>query len=234
MHHIKKNLENLRKIIIDCEKRFQRKPASVKLLAVSKNHPISAIREAALAGQLAFAENYLQEALEKIQTLQDLNLEWHFIGHIQSNKTRKIAENFSWIHSISDEKIAKRLSEQRPSHLPPLNICLEVNIDNEANKSGINLSKISELALSIQTLPHLKLRGLMAIPKVESDMKIQRVAFAKLHKALENLQHIGLSVDTLSMGMSDDFIAAIAEGATIIRIGTAIFGPRSSLQGSKF
>lgn len=231
MHDIKKNIEHTRKIIIDSEERFQRKPGSVKLLAVSKNHPVSAIREAVLAGQHAFAENYLQEALEKIHALQDLNLEWHFIGHIQSNKTRKIAENFSWVQSVCDEKIAKRLNDHRPNHLPPLNICIEVNIDNEVNKSGVSLEKLSELALRLQNLPRLKLRGLMSIPKIEIDMKIQRAAFAKLRKELENLQRIGLPVDTLSMGMSDDFIAAIAEGATIVRIGTAIFGPRPLTKG---
>ena len=209
------------------EQQFQREPNSVSLLAVSKTKPISAIATAAAAGQQKFGENYLQEALDKIQALQqDYKLEWHFIGPVQSNKTRRIAENFHWVHSVDRLKVAQRLSEQRPSRMPPLNICLQVNIDQEESKSGFTLEELSSVAPVIATLPGLQLRGLMAIPIARNNFDEQRQPFASLRQAQHNLVATGLKLDTLSMGMTDDLEAAIAEGATIVRIGTAIFGPR--------
>ena len=208
-----------------------RDPSTIHLLAVSKTHPVSAILEAAMAGQHAFGENYEQEAVAKICTIRetrpDLKLEWHFIGPIQSNKTRAIAEYFDWVHSVDREKIARRLSDQRPENLPPLNICLQVNISGEASKSGIAPDHVLDLAKSIASMPHLKLRGLMAIPKPASDPEKQKIPFKAMKALFDQLQNAGFAVDTLSMGMSDDMHTAIEEGATIVRIGTAIFGQRS-------
>lgn len=197
--------------------------ASVGLLAVSKTKPADAVRQAHDAGQRDFGENYLQEALEKQQALADLPLIWHFIGPIQSNKTRAIAEHFSWIHSVDRLKIAERLSAQRPEHLPPLNICLQVNVSGEASKSGCNPDDVAALAYAVTQLPNLKLRGLMAIPEPTDDPVEQRDAFARLRQLRDGLP---LDLDTLSMGMSHDLEAAIAEGATWVRIGTALFGAR--------
>lgn len=224
-------LDRIRK----AEKQFQREPDSVNLLAVSKTKPSRAIAEAVAAGQRRFGENYLQEALEKMQELQrpdslsdglSDDLEWHFIGPIQSNKTRRIAENFSWVHSVDRLKIAQRLADQRPRELPPLNICLEVNVDQETSKSGFSLEELATAAPLIAELPGLRLRGLMAIPEARSDFAEQRKPFARLREAQQQLIDHGLMLDTLSMGMTADLEAAIAEGATIVRIGTAIFGPR--------
>jgi pyridoxal phosphate enzyme (YggS family) len=206
-----------------------RTTASVRLLAVSKTFPADAVREAAAAGQVDFGENYVQEAVDKIAALRGMTssaLIWHFIGPIQSNKTRPIAENFDWVHSIDRDKIARRLSEQRPDHLPPLEVCIEVNVSGEASKSGVTPAEVGALAHLVAGLPRLKLRGLMAIPEPTEDMTLQRQRFATLRGLLEALQKDGLAVDTLSMGMTADMDAAIAEGATMVRIGTAIFGAR--------
>ena len=207
-----------------------RDPASVSLLAVSKTFGPEAVIEAVGAGQTAFGENYLQEAIDKQQAVQtvrpDLVLEWHFIGPIQSNKTRPIAENFAWAHAVDREKIARRLSEQRPTNLPALNICLQVNVSGEASKSGVSPEDLPALAQVVATLPNLRLRGLMAIPEPAADFESQRKPFALLRALQQQLAAIGIITDTLSMGMSTDMAAAIAEGATIVRIGTAIFGKR--------
>ncbi len=207
-----------------------RDPASVSLLAVSKTFGPEAVIEAAGAGQTAFGENYLQEAIDKQQAVHtvrpDLVLEWHFIGPIQSNKTRPIAENFAWAHAVDREKIARRLSEQRPTNLPALNICLQVNVSGEASKSGVSPEDLPALAQVVATLPNLRLRGLMAIPEPAADFESQRKPFALLRTLQQQLAAIGIITDTLSMGMSTDMAAAIAEGATIVRIGTAIFGKR--------
>ncbi|MDP5009547.1 MAG: YggS family pyridoxal phosphate-dependent enzyme [Glaciimonas sp.] len=217
---------------------------SVTLLAVSKTFGADAVLEAVAAGQRAFGENYLQEALEKMvavnaalqATVDATNkpqahapvpaLEWHFIGPIQSNKTRLIAENFSWVHTIEREKIAQRLSDQRPPELPPLQVCLQVNISGEARKSGVTVEQALDVARAIAALPRLKLRGLMAIPEPTDDVENQRAAFAQVRTLFEQLNDEGLGLDTLSMGMSSDMTAAITEGATIVRVGSAIFGSR--------
>ena len=203
---------------------------SVLLLAVSKTFGADAVIEAADAGQVAFGENYLQEALNKITEVHklrpELSLEWHFIGPIQSNKTRPIAENFPWVHAVDREKIAQRLSEQRPEHLPPLNICLQVNVSGEDSKSGVSPLELPALALAVAGLPNIHLRGLMAIPEPETDPARQRAPFALLRELQKNLAEMGIPTDTLSMGMSSDMQAAIAEGATMVRIGTAVFGKR--------
>lgn len=196
----------------------------VALLAVSKTWPAGAVREAYEAGQRAFGESYVQEALEKMQALSSLDLEWHFIGPIQSNKTRVIAENFDWVHSVDREKIAARLAESRPEGMPPLQVCIQVNVSGEASKSGIMPGQVRELAKYISGLPRLKLRGLMAIPEPTGDRALQRKRFAELRRLKESLPEYGL--DTLSMGMSGDFESAILEGATMVRVGSAIFGTR--------
>ncbi|ABZ01029.1 TPA: YggS family pyridoxal phosphate-dependent enzyme [Pseudomonas putida] len=200
-----------------------RDPASVQLLAVSKTKPASAIREIHTAGVRDFGENYLQEALTKQQELSDLPLIWHFIGPIQSNKTKAIAEHFDWVHSVDRLKIAQRLSEQRPAGLAPLNLCLQVNVSGEDSKSGCAPADLPALAKAVAGLPNLRLRGLMAIPEPTDDRAAQEAAFAHLRQLQENL---GLDLDTLSMGMSHDLEAAIAQGATWVRIGTALFGAR--------
>ena len=200
---------------------------AVHLLAVSKTFPAEAVREASLAGQRAFGENYLQEALDKMAALQDLPLEWHFIGPLQSNKTRPVAEHFAWVHSIDRAKLADRLSAARPASLPDLQVCLQVNISNEASKSGVAPEELPALARQVQALPRLHLRGLMAIPAPTADPDQQRQAFHRLRQLLEQLNAQGFQLDTLSMGMSDDLEAAIAEGATLVRVGSAIFGARN-------
>ncbi|AGN80960.1 YggS family pyridoxal phosphate-dependent enzyme [Pseudomonas putida] len=200
-----------------------RDPASVQLLAVSKTKPASAIREIHAAGVRDVGENYLQEALTKQQALSDLPLIWHFIGPIQSNKTKAIAEHFDWVHSVDRLKIAQRLSEQRPAGLAPLNLCLQVNVSGEDSKSGCAPADLPALAQAVAGLPNLRLRGLMAIPEPTDDRAAQEAAFARLRQLQESL---GLGLDTLSMGMSHDLEAAIAQGATWVRIGTALFGAR--------
>ncbi|UTA48222.1 YggS family pyridoxal phosphate-dependent enzyme [Simiduia sp. 21SJ11W-1] len=199
---------------------------AIALLAVSKTQPPARLREAYSAGQRRFGENYLQEAQDKQQALADLAIEWHFIGPIQSNKTQAIAQAFDWVHSVDRLKIARRLSEQRPPEAGPLNICLQVNIDGEATKSGASPEALPALALAVAELPNLRLRGLMAIPAPCTDPEAQRQAFARVRALKDALQAQGLALDTLSMGMSGDLEAAIAEGATLVRVGTDIFGPR--------
>jgi hypothetical protein len=207
-----------------------RRPAEgIQLLAVSKTVPGALVRQAYTAGQRAFGESYVQEAVEKIQALNDLPLKWHFIGPIQSNKTRPIAENFAWVHSLERARIADRLSAARPSDLPDLQVCLQVNVSGELSKSGVAPEELLALARHVQTLPRLKLRGLMAIPEPTPDRNRQRQHFRMLRKLLEKLNAEGFQLDTLSMGMSDDLEAAIAEGATIVRVGSAIFGERKKL-----
>lgn len=201
----------------------QRDANSIHLLAVSKTKPAQAVREAFAAGMHDFGENYLQEALGKQSELTDLPLSWHFIGPIQSNKTRAIAENFAWVHSVDRLKIAQRLSEQRPTDLPPLNICIQVNVSGEASKSGCTPADLPALANAISALPRLKLRGLMAIPEPTEDRAAQDAAFARVRDLQASLN---LPLDTLSMGMSHDLESAIAQGATWVRIGTALFGAR--------
>ena len=201
----------------------QRDANSIHLLAVSKTKPAQAVREAYAAGMCDFGENYLQEALGKQAELTDLPLSWHFIGPIQSNKTRAIAENFAWVHSVDRLKIAQRLSEQRPADLPPLNICIQVNVSGEASKSGCTPADLPALAQAISALPRVKLRGLMAIPEPTEDRAAQDVAFATVRDLQASLN---LPLDTLSMGMSHDLESAIAQGATWVRIGTALFGAR--------
>ncbi|WP_248730953.1 YggS family pyridoxal phosphate-dependent enzyme [Pseudomonas sp. MWU13-2517] len=201
----------------------QRDENSIHLLAVSKTKPAQAVREAFAAGMRDFGENYLQEALGKQAELTDLPLSWHFIGPIQSNKTRAIAENFAWVHSVDRLKIAQRLSEQRPADLPPLNICIQVNVSGEASKSGCTSADLPALAQAISVLPRLKLRGLMAIPEPTEDRAAQDAAFATVRDLQASLN---LPLDTLSMGMSHDLESAIAQGATWVRIGTALFGAR--------
>ena len=206
-----------------------RNPETVRLIAVSKTQPADVIAQAYACGQRRFGENYLQEALEKQAVLTFADIEWHFIGPIQSNKTRAIAENFAWVHSIDREKIAQRLNEQRPTNLPPLQVCLQVNIDDETTKSGVSLAELPALALAVSRLPRLQLRGLMSIPSPHNNREQQRNAFAKLRSALLNLQMQGLTgLDALSMGMSGDLEAAIAEGATFVRVGSDIFGARTA------
>lgn len=209
------------------EARYNRHEGCVALLAVSKTFSSADIRHAAELGQQRFGENYVQEALPKLRSLIDLDLEWHFIGHVQSNKTAAIAEHFNWVHSVDRLKIAQRLSTQRPSNRAPLQICLEVNVSGERSKSGCALTALSKLALEVAKLPQLQLRGLMALPALTGDMATQRAAFRRLRVAMEELIALGIPVDTLSMGTSSDLEAAIAEGATLVRVGTAIFGERA-------
>lgn len=210
----------------EAENAAGRAPGSVALVAVSKTQPADAIRDAYAAGQRAFGENYLQEALDKMAALADLPLEWHFIGPIQSNKTRPIAEHFAWVHGVDRLKIAQRLSDARPIEMPPLDICIEVNVSGEQSKGGVSPAEVRALADAIAKLPRLRLRGLMAIPAPTNDVALQHGQFRMLRELLEALNAHRHALDTLSMGMSDDFPAAITEGATIVRIGTSIFGPR--------
>lgn len=231
MSAIPQNLQAVRQQIATAAHTSGREAQDVTLLAVSKTFGADAVIAAAAAGQRAFGENYLQEALDKIAVLRatrpDLALEWHFIGPIQSNKTRAIAEQFDWVHTVERERIAQRLSAQRPADLPPLNLCLQVNISGEATKSGVLPSEAGALAHAIAAMPRVQLRGLMAIPAPQPDVQKQRAAFAQLRLLQQQLCAQGLPLDTLSMGMSDDMPAAIAEGATIVRIGSAIFGNRN-------
>lgn len=197
------------------------------MLAVSKTWPAESVREAAAAGQRAFGESYVQEAIDKLDALAGLGLEWHFIGPLQSNKTRPVANAFAWVHSVDRLRIAQRLSEQRDVHLPPLQVCIQVNVSGEASKSGVAPDALPDLARAVAALPRLQLRGLMTIPEATSDVVLQRARFATLRQLKDGLVASGLPLDTLSMGMSDDLEAAIAEGATIVRVGTAIFGSRA-------
>lgn len=226
MVNIGNKIESLHNEISSYALKYERTPNNVQLLAVSKKQSTANIEAAYQAGQRQFGESYLQEALPKINALSHLEIIWHYIGAIQSNKTKTIAENFAWVQSVDRLKIAERLNAQRPLHLPRLDICIEVNIDDEAQKSGVSLNKLPALAHAINKLPNLHLRGLMAIPSPRESFEEQRIPFKKLHMAFEQLKSQGLALDTLSMGMSDDFKAAIAEGTTMVRIGTALFGER--------
>jgi len=226
MSKIRHNLQIIGSEITQSCNAANRQSEEVQLLAVSKRHNPDAIREAVASGQQSFGENYVQEMVEKSQLLADLNIEWHFIGSLQSNKCKEVAAIASWVHTIGRLKIACRLSEQRPDYLPPLNVCLQVNVNQEESKSGVSLSDVEALAEAVINLPNLKLRGLMAIPEITSDVEQQRANFALLAHAQDKLKAAGFNMDTLSMGMSGDMDAAIAEGATIVRIGSAIFGHR--------
>jgi len=205
-----------------------RDPATVGLLAVTKTWPATALREVYAAGQRAIGESYVQEALPKLDALADLDLEWHFIGPLQSNKTRLVAENFAWVHSVERLKIAERLAAQRPATLPPLNVCVEVNVSGETSKSGCTPDEAKVLCRAVDALPNLRLRGLMAIPEPTEESALARRRFAQVRELKETLVSEGLILDTLSMGMSHDMEAAIMEGATIVRVGTAIFGERQT------
>jgi len=223
---IASNLQAVRAAIASAAVSSGRAAEDVSLLAVSKTFPAEAIREAHLSGQTRFAESYVQEALGKIAELAELAIEWHFIGPIQSNKTRSIAENFAWVHSVDRLKTAERLSAQRPANLPALQLCLQVNISGEASKRGTAPEAVGALAQAVAQLPHVALRGLMAIPAPSDDVALQRATFTRLRELRDQLNRQGLHLDTLSMGMSHDFVAAIAEGATMVRVGSAIFGDR--------
>jgi pyridoxal phosphate enzyme (YggS family) len=219
-------LQWVRQRITDAAAAAGRDPTSVTLIGVSKTQPAAAVREAVAAGLTDFGENYVQEALAKIAEVGVAPVAWHFIGALQSNKTREVAENFQWVHTIDREKIARRLSEQRPFHAPPLQACLQVRLGDEDTKSGVDPSGLEALAEAVAALPRIRLRGLMCIPPVEHDPARQRHWFAELRRLQEQLVRRGHALDVLSMGMSGDFELAIAEGATHVRVGTAIFGPR--------
>ncbi|MGR6035786.1 MAG: YggS family pyridoxal phosphate-dependent enzyme [Candidatus Nitrosoglobus sp.] len=226
MAPIEQQLAQVHTRIAQAEQRFGRPAGSVTLIAATKTCSVAAIRTAAAYGQHAFGENYLQEALPKIRELESENFQWHFIGPIQSNKTRDIATHFDWVHSVDRLKVAQRLSQQRPPELEPLNICLQVNISNEDSKSGVIPEELAKLAREVAEIPRLSLRGLMTLPAISSDFEEQRRPFRALHQLWSELRQMGLELDTLSIGMSDDLEAAIAEGATLVRVGTAIFGSR--------
>jgi pyridoxal phosphate enzyme (YggS family) len=227
MSTITDKLQAVRDQIGAAATRAGRRAEEVRLLAVSKTFGPDAVRAALGAGQRAFGENYLQEALDKIVALDGLGIEWHFIGPVQSNKTRPIAEHFAWVHSVDRLRIAQRLAEQRPAALPPLNLCLQVNVSGEDSKSGCTPAELPELARAVAALPRVRLRGLMAIPEPQPDPRLQRAPFRRLRELLAQLNADGLGLDTLSMGMSADLDAAIAEGATMVRVGSAIFGNRT-------
>ena len=221
------NLQHVRARIATACQRAGRGVEEVTLLAVSKTFGADAVRAAAAAGQRAFGENYIQEGVEKIAALRELGLMWHCIGPIQSNKTRLVAEHFDWVHTVDRLKIAERLSAQRPADRPPLNVCIQVNIDGGANKSGVAPGEALALARAVAALPQLKLRGLMSIPEIAPDFEAARAVHASARALFDQLNADGLGLDTLSMGMSDDLEAAIAAGSTMVRIGTAIFGSRA-------
>jgi len=224
---VTENLTFISNLLATAANEAQRDPETVRLLAVSKKQSVEKILEAAAAGQRDFGENFVQEGVDKIQKTAEYRLVWHFIGHLQSNKTRPVAEYFDWVHTIDKLKTAGRLSRQRPDKLPPLNICLQVNVDDEAGKSGVSTADAAELASACAELPNIRLRGLMCLPAIRTSFDAQREPFAKLRRLYQELQRGGLPLDTLSMGMSGDFRAAIFEGATIVRIGTAVFGERT-------
>ena len=227
MSAIATNLQAVATRIARAAKAAGRDPASVQLLAVSKTKPLGDILAAADAGQRVFGENYVQEGVDKVLATVDRNFTWHFIGPLQSNKTRLVAEHFAWVHSIDRLKIAERLAAQRPAHLPPLQVCVQVNVSGEASKSGCTVREAPALCQAVAALPHLQLRGLMAIPEPADTPEAQRRPLRQLRELYDSLRAAGLPLDTLSMGMTHDLEAAIAEGATIVRIGTAIFGERN-------
>jgi PLP dependent protein len=227
MNNISVALAQIRQRISAAEQRYNRESGSVTLLAVSKTKPVVDIQSAIESEQIHFAENYLQEAVNKIVNLNNARLVWHFIGSIQSNKTRDIAHHFQWVHTIDRIKIARRLSDLRPDHLPPLYVCLQVNISNEKSKSGVSPIELEQLANDCSSLPNIRVKGLMAMPAQESEFEKQRTPFRKLSQLFKELQTDYPELDTLSMGTTNDLEAAIAEGATMVRIGTAIFGARN-------
>lgn len=227
MENIAESLELLLGRIRLTEQKYGRNPGSVKLLAVSKTRIVNDIRAARACGQLDFGENYVQEAVNKILEINDPRLIWHFIGPVQSNKTRQIASHFHWVHGVDRVKIARRLSDARPQHLPPLNICIQVNISNETSKSGVSPEELPQLAAACRGLPNLRLRGLMTLPEPWPDIEQQRIPFRKVRMMLDSITSSEYPLDTLSMGTTNDMEAAIAEGATIVRIGTALFGERT-------
>ena len=231
MTSIAANLQAVKARIERAARLAGRPPQEVQLIAVSKTWPAEYVAEAHACGQHAFGENQAQEGAAKIAQLRHLPLEWHFIGPVQSNKTRLISEHFQWVHSIERDRIAVRLNDARPQHMPPLNVCIQVNVSGEASKHGVEPGQELELARIIASLPRLRLRGLMAIPEPATDLALQRQRFALLRETRERLRAAGHALDTLSMGMSDDFEAAIREGATMVRVGTAIFGPRRAVNG---
>ncbi|MEC5321054.1 YggS family pyridoxal phosphate-dependent enzyme [Brenneria populi subsp. brevivirga] len=237
MTTIQQNLQDIRQQIAAAAQGCARAPEDVKLLAVSKTKPVTAIEEAIAAGQRAFGENYVQEGVDKIHYFQEnrpeLDLEWHFIGPLQANKSRLVAENFAWFHTVDRLRIAHRLSEQRPASLPPLNVLLQINISDEASKSGISVDELPALAAGVAALPNLRLRGLMAIPAPETDYPRQLAVFRQMDDLFRQLALHYPDIDTLSMGMTDDMRAAIAAGSTLVRIGTAIFGARDYAASAK-
>jgi pyridoxal phosphate enzyme (YggS family) len=224
--NVRERLLETRNRISSAAMRYGREVDSVRLIAVSKTQPADAIRALAALGQMDFAENYLQEALPKLAALADLPLTWHFIGQLQANKTRAVAEHFHWVHTLDRERIAVRLNEQRSAHAPPLNVCIQVSLENEPGKGGISKTDLAVLARRVLELPRLRLRGLMCIPPQREGFEAQRQLFAQLADCARDLREQGLPLDTLSMGMSGDLEAAVAAGATCVRIGTAIFGER--------
>ena len=228
MATIKENIQEVHRRLVNACTKAGRDPSAARLLVVSKTFEAAAVREAHAAGERAFGENYVQEALDKIAALADLRagIEWHLIGPLQSNKTRVVAEHFDWVHTVDRLKIAQRLSEQRPEGLAPLQVCLQVNISGEASKSGVAPADVPALAAQIAALPRLRLRGLMAIPEPAQDLDAQRLPHRQLAQLLQALREQGLALDTLSMGMSADLEAAVLEGATLVRVGSAIFGSR--------
>lgn len=226
MDTIEKRLQAVKSRIGAAASACGRDGRDIVLVAVSKTFPADDIRAAYAAGQRHFGESYAQEALAKMERLGDLDITWHFIGPLQSNKTRPVAEHFHWVHSVDRQRIAERLSAQRPATLPPLDVCLQVNVSGEASKAGVALEDAAELARSIAALPRLRLRGLMAIPEPTDDVALQRARFEAVARLRTRLNAAGLALDTLSMGMSDDLEPAIAAGSTMIRVGTAIFGAR--------
>ncbi|WP_324319792.1 YggS family pyridoxal phosphate-dependent enzyme [Povalibacter sp.] len=225
-HDLTERFAMTRTRIASATTRAGRPAGSVSLVAISKGQPAAAIRALAELGQRDFGENYLQEAMPKLEALRDLPITWHFTGQIQSNKTRTIAESFAWVHTLDRERIALRLNEQRPEHLPPINVCLEVRLEEEAGKGGAEPAQIADLAARVRDLPRLKLRGLMALPPPRESFAEQKQLFDRVANLLQELQAAGFDVDTLSMGMSGDLEAAIAAGATYVRVGTALFGER--------
>ena len=227
MIRVTENLALIRDLLAESAVEAGYSPDAVRLLAVSKKQPLDKINAAVAAGQRDFGENFVQEGLQKISQTVASNLIWHFIGHLQSNKTRVVAENFDWVHTIDKLKTAERLSQQRPEELEPLNICLQINVDDDSGKSGMTVAEVPQLAAACFELPNLKLRGLMCLPALRSDFAAQRIPFARLKEMADALRADGIDTDTLSMGMSGDYRAAIHEGATIVRIGSAIFGART-------
>ena len=227
MIRVTENLRKIRHLLAISAIEAERDPETVKLLAVSKKQPLDKILAAASLGQRDFGENIVQEGLDKIRATAEAGFTWHFIGHLQSNKTRAVAENFDWVHTIDKLKVAIRLSQQRPAALPPLNVCLQVNVDDEPTKSGVSVEGLPELAAACAELPNLRLRGLMCLPKIQYEFEEQRRPFARLREMADALRDQGIETDTLSMGMTGDYRAAIFEGATIVRIGTAVFGERT-------